>query len=122
LVLRVALARAEDLRPHGVAAVAVSPGFLRSEAMLDSFEVTAADWRDGIARDPHFAASETPRYLGRGVAALAADPQVMAKSGAALGSWDLAREYDLHDVDGARPDWGAHCPEVVLAGAIVAPP
>ena len=94
--------------PHGVAAVAVTPGFLRSEAMLDHFGVTEANWRDGIAKDPHFAASETPRFVGRGVAALAADPESCERSGQALGAWDLAREYGFTDIDGSRPDWGEH--------------
>lgn len=106
--IRLALAQAEDLRPHGVAALAVSPGFLRSEAMLDHFGVSEEKWRDGIARDPHFAASETPRYVGRGIARLAADPDLMSKSGRALGSWDLAHVYGVTDLDGTRPDWLAH--------------
>jgi NAD(P)-dependent dehydrogenase (short-subunit alcohol dehydrogenase family) len=106
--IRLARGMAEDLRPHGVAAIAVTPGFMRSEAVLDHFGVTAESWRDAVAKDPHFAHSETPRFVGRGVAALAADPDVMSRSGEALASWDLAREYDLDDVDGARPDWGAY--------------
>jgi hypothetical protein len=91
-----------------VAAVAVTPGFLRSEAVLDHFGVSAERWRDAIAEDPHFAESETPRFVGRGIAALAADPDVMTRSGEAFASWELAREYDFDDVDGARPDWGAY--------------
>ena len=114
-VVRLALAQAEELRPHGVAAVAVTPGFLRSEAVLDHFGVTEASWRDGIAKDPNFAASETPRYVGRAVAALAADPAVLAKSGRALSSWELAKEYGFTDADGTRPDWGAWFQEHVLA-------
>ena len=106
-VIRIAKAQAADLRPHGVAALAVSPGFLRSEAMLDHFGVTEETWRDGIAKDRHFAASETPHFVGRGIAALAADPGVMELSGQALGSWHLGRRYALSDVDGSRPDWGA---------------
>ena len=74
-VIRLALAMAEDLRPHGVTAVALTPGFLRSEAMLDHFGVTEANWRDAAAKDPHFIASETPAYIGRAVVALASDPQ-----------------------------------------------
>ena len=114
-VIRLALAQAEELRAHGVAAVAVTPGFLRSEAVLDHFGVTEAGWRDGIAKDPNFAASETPRYVGRAVAALAADPTVLAKSGRALSSWELAKEYGFTDVDGTRPDWGAWFEEHLLA-------
>ncbi len=114
-VIRLALAQAEDLRPHGVAAVAVTPGFLRSEAMLDHFGVTAEGWRDAVATDPHFVGSETPRYVGRAVAALAADPDVLARSGQVLTSWGLAAEYGFTDVDGARPDWGTYFKEHVLA-------
>ena len=106
-VIRIARAQSADLRPHGVASIAVSPGFLRSEAMLDHFGVTEETWRDGIAKDRHFAASETPRFTGRGIAALAADPKVLELSGQALGSWHLGRRYELQDVDGSRPDWGA---------------
>lgn len=112
-VLRAARSQAAELAPHGVACVAVSPGFLRSEAVLDHFGVTAETWRDAIARDRHFAASESPRFVGRGIAALAADPGVLARSGSAYGSWDLAREYGIDDVDGTRPDWGRHHAEHV---------
>jgi NAD(P)-dependent dehydrogenase (short-subunit alcohol dehydrogenase family) len=114
-VIRLARAQAEELRPHGVAAVAITPGFLRSEAMLDHFGVTAENWRDGVAKDPHFVASETPRYVGRAVAALAGDPEVMARTGRTLTSWGLAADYGFTDIDGARPDWGRHYQEHVLA-------
>ncbi|MEV6680138.1 SDR family oxidoreductase [Streptomyces erythrochromogenes] len=107
-VIRLAFAQAAELRPHGVAAVAITPGFLRSEAMLDHFGVTEATWRDGVAQDPDFAHSESPAYLGRAVAALAADPQVMAKSGRALATWGLYGEYGFTDADGTRPDFAAH--------------
>jgi NAD(P)-dependent dehydrogenase (short-subunit alcohol dehydrogenase family) len=107
-VNRLALAQAEELRGHGITALAVTPGFLRSEAMLDHFGVTEANWRDGGARDPHFLASETPRYIGRAVAALAADPDVHRRSGEILTSWDLAEQYELDDVDGRRPHWARH--------------
>jgi NAD(P)-dependent dehydrogenase (short-subunit alcohol dehydrogenase family) len=106
--IRLALAQGEELRSHGIAAVAVSPGFLRSEAMLDLFGVTEATWRDGIAKDPHFAFSETPRYLGRAVAALAADPDKMARTGTATATWELYGDYGFTDVDGTQPDWGRH--------------
>ncbi|HEV7804400.1 MAG TPA: SDR family oxidoreductase [Solirubrobacteraceae bacterium] len=113
-VIRLAVAQAHELRAHGIAAVAVSPGFLRSEAMLDHFGVTEATWRDAIATDRHFAASETPRFVARGIAALAADPQVMRKTGRAFGSWHLGREYGVVDLDGSRPDWGEHFEREVL--------
>jgi NAD(P)-dependent dehydrogenase (short-subunit alcohol dehydrogenase family) len=114
--IRLALGQAEELRPHGVTAVAVTPGFLRSEAMLDHFGVTADGWRDAVARDPHFAYSETPAYVGRAVAALAADPDVARWSGQALASWQLAKAYGFADADGTRPDWGRYFEEVVEGG------
>ncbi len=107
-VIRLAWDFAEELRPHGVASVCVTPGFLRSEAVLDHFGVTEERWRDAVAKDPNFAESETPRFVGRAVAALAADPRVMERSGRVFASWTLAREYGFTDVDGRRPDWGAH--------------
>jgi NAD(P)-dependent dehydrogenase (short-subunit alcohol dehydrogenase family) len=107
-VIRLALAEAEDLRPRGVAVVALTPGFLRSEAVLDRLGVTEETWRDGVVRDPHFAASETPYFVARAVVALATDPYVFAKTGQALASWDLAKEYGFTDTDGATPDWGAY--------------
>ncbi|TNY37041.1 SDR family NAD(P)-dependent oxidoreductase [Thermomonospora catenispora] len=110
-VIRLARAQAADLKPYGVAAIAVTPGFLRSEAVLDHFGVTADTWRDAIAQDPHFAASETPRYIGRGIAHLAADPDVMSRTGTATTSWDLAKRYGFTDVDGTAPDWGRHVRE-----------
>jgi NAD(P)-dependent dehydrogenase (short-subunit alcohol dehydrogenase family) len=109
--LRLALAQAEELRPHGVAAVALTPGFLRSEAVLDHFGVREESWRDAVARDPHFAQSETPRYIGRAVAALASDPGVMARSGRGFTTGELAREYGFTDVDGSQPDWEAYFEE-----------
>lgn len=115
-VNRLAFAQAEELRPHGVTAVAVSPGFLRSEAMLDQFGVTEDTWRDAAAQDPHFLASETPRYVGRAVAALAADPAVASRTGQVLTSWELAEEYGLVDVDSSQPHWGRH-----IAGHTAAP-
>ncbi|MFD9517213.1 SDR family oxidoreductase [Streptomyces sp. NPDC059979] len=110
-VIRLAVAQAAELRPHGIAAVAITPGFLRSEAMLEHFGVTESNWRDGVAQDPDFAHSETPAYLGRAVAALAADPHVMAKTGRALATWGLYREYGFTDADGTQPDFAAHWAE-----------
>jgi NAD(P)-dependent dehydrogenase (short-subunit alcohol dehydrogenase family) len=106
--IRIAVALAAELRPRGATALALTPGFLRSEAVLDHFGVTADRWRDAIAQDEHFAYSETPHFVGRAVAALAADPDVARHAGRALTSWDLAREYGFDDIDGTRPDWGAH--------------
>jgi NAD(P)-dependent dehydrogenase (short-subunit alcohol dehydrogenase family) len=103
--IRIAHALAADLRRHGVAAVAVAPGFLRSEAVLDHFGVTEATWRDAIATDEHFAQSETPRFVGRVVAALAADPEVLRFSGRTLHAGPLAEEYGIDDIDGRQPNW-----------------
>lgn len=109
--IHLAEAMAEELRPHGVTALAVTPGFLRSEAMLDHFGVSEENWRDGARQDPHFIASETPCYLARGVVALALDPRVAEKAGRTLGSWDLADEYGFTDTDGRRPHWGRYFAE-----------
>ncbi|HXE57389.1 MAG TPA: SDR family NAD(P)-dependent oxidoreductase, partial [Gemmatimonadales bacterium] len=111
--IRLAYAMAAELRGRDVVALAVTPGFLRSEAMLDHFGVTEETWREAVARDRHFAESETPYFLGRGVAALAADPDVRAKSGTVVASWELAKEYGFTDVDGRRPDWGGYFERVV---------
>jgi len=105
-VIRMAYAMAEELKPHHITALAVTPGFLRSEAMLDLFGVTEANWQEGAKQDPYFIASETPFFVGRAVAALAADPDVARKSGQALSSWDLSVEYGFRDIDGAQPHWG----------------
>jgi len=109
---RMAKGLAIELTPHGVTVLSVSPGFLRSEQMLDHFGVTEETWREGIARDEHFAFSETPALLGRGLAALVADPEHHRFSDAVLGSWDLMHTYGVSDVDGTQPDWGAHAREI----------
>lgn len=107
-VIRLAVAQAGELAKHGVAAVAVTPGFLRSEAMLEHFGVTEANWRDGTATDPDFIASETPAFVGRAVARLAADSDRARFTGQALSSWGLSDVYDFTDFDGSRPHWGNH--------------
>jgi NAD(P)-dependent dehydrogenase (short-subunit alcohol dehydrogenase family) len=104
--IRLAFAMAHDLHDRPITALAVTPGFLRSEAMLDRFGVTEANWRDAIAQDSFFAESETPLYVGRAIAALAADPAVHEKRGRAWASWTLMHEYGFTDADGRRPDWG----------------
>ena len=104
-VIRLAMGLADDLRNKNVAVVALSPGFMRSEEVLDVLGVREENWREGIARDPHFQYSETPFYVGRAVAALAADPDVMRRSGKALLSGRLAREYGFTDMDGTQPVW-----------------
>jgi NAD(P)-dependent dehydrogenase (short-subunit alcohol dehydrogenase family) len=102
-----ALNMAPELYPHRVAAVAITPGFLRSESMLEHHGVTEENWRDAGKKDANFLESESPLYVGRAVASLAADPNVLAKTGQLLSSWELAREYGFTDYDGRRPDWGA---------------
>ena len=101
-----ALSFGAQLRPKGIAVVAITPGYLRSESMLEGYGVTEANWRDGAAKDPNFLASESPLYVGRAVAALAADPRVLSRTGQLFSSWELAREYKFTDADGSRPDWG----------------
>jgi NAD(P)-dependent dehydrogenase (short-subunit alcohol dehydrogenase family) len=106
-VVRIGDGLGHELQPHGVTALTVTPGWLRSESMLDHFGVTEDTWRTAAERIPYFEHSETPHLLGRGIAALAADPDRSRFAGRCLGSWDLMREYDLADADGTRPDWGA---------------
>ncbi len=103
---------AQELRQHNVAAIAVSPGFMRTETMLEHFGVSEASWRDGAKKDPNFISSETPFFVGRAVAALAADPNVMEKSGGLYGSWTLSDEYGFTDIDGSRPHLGQHFEQV----------
>ncbi len=104
--IHLAAAMAEELRSHNITALAVTPGFLRSEQMLDHFGVGEDNWRDAVAQEPHYIESETPYFVGQAVAALAGDPNVHEKSGRALTSWDLSDEYGFSDVDGRRPHWG----------------
>jgi NAD(P)-dependent dehydrogenase (short-subunit alcohol dehydrogenase family) len=118
-VIRLAFAMARELRKRNIVSVALTPGFLRSEAVLDHFEVSEANWKEaGKKKDSNlnsknqndapndFMASESPRYIGRAVVALAADPKVKNKSGRVFSSWALAREYGFTDLDGTRPHWG----------------
>ncbi len=102
-----ALNAAAELRPHGVAVIALTPGFLRSESMLEHFGVTEANWRDGGKKDRNFLASESPLFIGRAVAALAQDRAVIDRTGQLSSSWELGRHYGFTDYDGRRPDWGA---------------
>jgi NAD(P)-dependent dehydrogenase (short-subunit alcohol dehydrogenase family) len=116
-VLRLAFAQSVELAPHGCTAVALTPGWMRSEMMLDNYGVTEANWRDGAAVNPHFAAiSESPRFVGRAVAALAADPDVHRRNGGSFSSGGLAREYGFTDLDGSQPDCWRYLVEVQDAG------
>jgi NAD(P)-dependent dehydrogenase (short-subunit alcohol dehydrogenase family) len=111
-VIRLAWGHAKELAAHGCTAVALTPGWLRSEMMLDIYGVTEANWRDALAAQPHFAISETPLFVGRAVAALAADPDRARWNGASLSSGGLAKEYGFTDADGSRPDAWRYLVEV----------
>ena len=116
-VLRLAFSQAEELKPFGCTALALTPGWMRSEMMLEHYGVTEANWRDGAAVNPHFAAiSESPRFVGRAVAALAADPGLHLRNGGSFSSGGLAREYGFTDVDGSQPDCWRYLAEVQDAG------
>ncbi|MDQ0863192.1 SDR family oxidoreductase [Arthrobacter globiformis] len=116
-VLRLAFSQAEELKPFGCTAVALTPGWMRSEMMLEHYGVTEANWREAAATNPHFAAiSESPRFVGRAVAALAADSDVYRRTGGSFSSGGLALEYGFTDVDGSRPDCWRYLEEVQDAG------
>ncbi|MEV6112772.1 SDR family oxidoreductase [Streptomyces sp. NPDC052109] len=115
-VLRMAFALGHELGPRGATAVALTPGRLRSELMLDAYGVREDNWRDALVREPHCAISETPRFAGRAVAALAADPDVARFNAQSLSSGRLAREYGFTDLDGSRPDAWRYLVEVQDAG------
>jgi NAD(P)-dependent dehydrogenase (short-subunit alcohol dehydrogenase family) len=118
-LIRMAFALSQELQARDITALAVTPGFLRSEWMLDQFGVTEANWRDAAQKVKSFIASETPLFVGRGIAALAADPNVGAKNGRVFASWDLGDEYGITDADGTRPHFvrwlREHMPEVAAA-------
>jgi NAD(P)-dependent dehydrogenase (short-subunit alcohol dehydrogenase family) len=114
--LRMAWALAHELKPHGATAVSITPGWLRSEHMLEAYGVTEANWREATKRSPHFAISETPHFVGRAVAALAQDPQVSRWSGQSLSSGQLAKVYGFTDLDGSQPDAWRYLVEVQDAG------
>lgn len=115
-VNRMAWVHAKDLEKYGATSVSLTPGWMRSENMLDHFGVSEDNWRDAIANEPHFAISETPRFIGRAVAALAGDPDRARWNGTSLSSGGLAKEYGFTDVDGSQPDAWRYLPEVQDAG------
>jgi NAD(P)-dependent dehydrogenase (short-subunit alcohol dehydrogenase family) len=115
-VTRLAFSQAEELRPSGSSAVALTPGWMRSEGMLEHYGVSEENWREGTAVAPHFCISESPAYVGRAVAALAADPDRARWSGQSLSSGQLAQVYGFTDVDGTRPDAWRYMVEVADAG------
>jgi NAD(P)-dependent dehydrogenase (short-subunit alcohol dehydrogenase family) len=104
-LIRLAFALSSELKSKNINAVALTPGFLRSEVMLENFNVTEANWMDAADQVQGFCESETPCFVGRAVAALAADKDISTKSGRAFSSWDLAKEYNFDDIDGRRPDF-----------------
>jgi NAD(P)-dependent dehydrogenase (short-subunit alcohol dehydrogenase family) len=112
-VTRIAWSQAQELRDHGCTAVALTPGWMRSELMLEHHGVTEENWRDATERTPHFCISETPRFAGRAVAALAADPDKARWNGESLSSGGLAQVYGFTDLDGTRPDCWRYMVEVV---------
>ncbi|MEJ3746288.1 SDR family oxidoreductase [Actinomycetes bacterium KLBMP 9797] len=111
-VNRMGFALGEELKPYGCTAVSLTPGWLRSEMMLGHYGVTEENWRDALAAQPHFAISETPFYVGRAVAALAADPEVARWNGQSLSGGQLAQVYGFTDVDGSQPDAWRYVVEV----------
>jgi NAD(P)-dependent dehydrogenase (short-subunit alcohol dehydrogenase family) len=115
-VNRLAWAHARDLAGYGATSVSLSPGWLRSEMMLEAFGVTEANWREATEIVPHFAISETPRFVGRGAAALAADPDRKRWNGQSLSSGGLAKVYGFTDIDGSQPDAWRYLVEVQDAG------
>lgn len=115
-VIRLAWAHAKDLAKYGATSVALTPGWLRSEMMLEAFGVAEENWRDATATVPHFVISETPRFVGRAVAALAADAERNRWNGQSLSSGQLARIYGFTDLDGSQPDAWRYIPEIEEAG------
>ena len=112
---RMAWAHAKDLSPHGATAVSITPGWMRSEMMLEHFEVGEDNWQDATKNQPHFVISETPRFVGRAIAALAADPDKSRWNGQSLSSGGLAQVYGFSDLDGSRPDCWRYMREVMEA-------
>jgi NAD(P)-dependent dehydrogenase (short-subunit alcohol dehydrogenase family) len=115
-VNRMAFALAHELRPYHATAVSLTPGWLRSEAMLEAYGVTESNWRDAIKKMPHFAISESPAFVGRAVVALAQDPHVSQWNGKSLSSGQLAKVYGFTDLDGSQPDAWRYVVEVQDAG------
>jgi len=118
-VIRLSFIMADELRKHRIASLAVTPGFLRSEMMLAHFGVTEENWRDAVKKEKSFAVSETPLLVGRGIAALAADPKIFERTGQVTSSWDLAARYRLVDEDGTLPEWGKYFSEKLPANHFV---
>ncbi|WP_077963202.1 SDR family oxidoreductase [Ensifer adhaerens] len=112
---RMAWAHAKDLAPHGATSVSITPGWMRSEMMLEHYEVGEDNWQDATKNQPHFVISETPRFVGRAIAALAADPDKARWNGQSLSSGGLAQVYGFTDLDGSKPDCWRYMREVMEA-------
>jgi NAD(P)-dependent dehydrogenase (short-subunit alcohol dehydrogenase family) len=117
-VIRMAFALAHELKPHGATAISLTPGWLRSEAMLDAYGVTEENWLEATKRQPHFAISESPAFVGRAVVALAQDPNRSRWNGTSLSSGQLAKVYGFTDLDGSQPDAWRYLVEVQDAGKL----
>ncbi|CAH8708887.1 SDR family oxidoreductase [Paenibacillus thiaminolyticus] len=115
-IIRMAQSLAHELSPYQCTAVAVTPGWMRSEIMLDHYGVTEENWRDAAVKEPHFIISESPRFVGRAVAALAGDPEAARWNGQSVSSGQLAQEYGFYDLDGSQPDCWRYLVEVQDAG------
>lgn len=115
-IIRMAQSLAHELSAYQCTAVAVTPGWMRSEIMLDHYGITEENWRDATVKEPHFIISESPRFVGRAVAALAGDPEVDRWNGQSVSSGQLAQEYGFYDLDGSQPDCWRYLVEVQDAG------
>ena len=104
--IHMAQAMAHDLKDYNITSIAVTPGFLRSEAMLEQFGVTEKNWKDATKIDPNFIASESPYYIGEAIRCLVTDPNIAEKTGKVYSTWNLSEEYDFKDIDGSQPHWG----------------
>ena len=113
---RIVIGLTAELEGTTCTAVGVTPGWLRSEQMLENRGVTEANWRDAVAKQPHFCISESPTYVGRGIAALLADRDVGRHAGRVLSSAELARTYGVTDTDGTQPDCWRYLVEIQLPG------
>lgn len=107
-IINLVTSMSEELSPYNIGVVSITPGFLRSEEMLDYFGVSESNWQDAVVQDSHFAESETPFFVGRAVASFAADPKAFSKTGRHLSSWGLSEEYGFKDIDGRKPNWGSY--------------
>jgi NAD(P)-dependent dehydrogenase (short-subunit alcohol dehydrogenase family) len=115
-VIRMARSLAHELAPHYCTAVALTPGWMRSEIMLDYYDIKKDIWQDATEKEPHFVISETPRYVGRAVAVLAGDPEIARWNGVSVLSGELAQVYGFYDLDGSQPDCWRYLVEVQEAG------